>query len=78
MKVISITLALLFISTNATAATHFTPTKYACSGIEQRIDTIKSKMRAGYSTREGEALKAELRELKDKRYACKKKGLSVE
>lgn len=78
MKVISIALTLLFVSTAVTAGTHFKPTEYTCSGIEKRIDTIKSKMRAGYSSREGEVLKAQLRELKDQRYACKKKGLSVE
>lgn len=77
MKKICISLSLLFIANSAFAKFNFEPTQYKCSGIELRIERINSKMRAGYTAREGERLKEELRTLKKQRYACKKKGLSV-
>jgi hypothetical protein len=70
-------LPLLLTATYSLADSDFTPSKYRCAGIEQRIDNINSKMRAGYSTREGEQLKNQLRNLKKQRYECKKKGFSV-
>ena len=63
-------LPLLLTATYSLADSDFALSKYRCAGIEQRIDNINSKMRAGYSTREGE-------QLKKQRYECKKKGLSV-
>ena len=70
-------LLLLVAATYSFAGSNFTPSKYQCTGIEQRIDNINSKMRAGYSAREGEQLKNQLRNLKKQRYECKKKGFSV-
>lgn len=70
-------LLLLVAATYSFAGSNFTPSKYQCAGIEQRIDNINSKMRAGYSGREGEQLKNQLRNLKQQRYECKKKGFSV-
>lgn len=70
-------LLLLVAATYSFAGSNFTPSKYQCAGIEQRIDNINSKMRAGYSAREGEQLKNQLRNLKKQRYECKKKGFSV-
>ena len=70
-------LLLLVAATYSFAGSNFTPSKYQCAGIEQRIDKINSKMRAGYSAREGEQLKNQLRNLKKQRYECKKKGFSV-
>ncbi len=75
----TIALALFMLAaTNSVANSKFTPSKYQCSGIEKRIDTINSRMRAGYSMREGEQLKEQLRSLKKQRYECKKKGFSVD
>ena len=69
---------LILTATYSSASSGFTPSKSQCAGIEQRIDDINSRMRAGYSTREGEQLKERLRNLKKQRYECKKKGFSVE
>ncbi len=75
----TITLILLMLTvTYSSANSGFTPSKYQCAGIEQKIDNINSRMRAGYSTQEGEQLKEQLRKLKKQRYECKKKGFSVE
>ncbi|AFS35653.1 hypothetical protein MASE_00380 [Alteromonas macleodii ATCC 27126] len=75
----TIALALFMLAaTNSVANSQFIPSKYQCSGIEKRIDTINSRMRAGYSMREGEQLKEQLRSLKKQRYECKKKGFSVD
>jgi len=71
------TLSLLFISAPSLGNYVFEPSKYNCQGIEKRIDNINSKMRAGYSSREGERLKEELRQLKKQRNSCKSKGFSV-
>lgn len=70
-------LLLLVAATYSFAGSNFTPSKYQCAGIDQRIDNINSKMRAGYSAREGEQLKNQLRSLKQQRYECQKKGFSV-
>lgn len=55
-----ITISLLLSSISSQASYEFEPSKYKCRGIEKRIDIIQSKMRAGYTTREGERLKQEL------------------
>ena len=78
MKKITILIPLMLTATYSFANSGFTPSKYQCSGIEQRIDKINSRMRAGYSTKEGEQLKQQLRDLKKQRNECKKKGFSVE
>ena len=67
-------LLLLVAATYSFAGSNFTPSKYQCAGIEQRIDNINSKMRAGYSTREGEQLKNQLRTLKNNVMSAKRKG----
>ncbi len=72
-----ITLSLIFVSAPLLASYEFEPSKYSCQGIEKRIDKINSKMRAGYSSREGERLKDELRQLKKQRNSCKSKGFST-
>lgn len=56
----------------------FKPSKTACAGIDKQIDRVNSKLRAGYSIREGERLKEDLRMLKSKRYSCTRMGFSVE
>ena len=73
----TISLFLLLVSTTTLANDRFTPSEYTCAGIEKRIDHINSRMRAGYSAKEGERLKQELRALKKQRDVCKKKGFAV-
>jgi len=77
MNKTTISLFLFLVSTTTLAKDRFTPSDYACAGIEKRIDHINSRMRAGYSTKEGERLKQELRALKKQRDMCKKKGFAV-
>tara|TARA_Y100000296_G_scaffold44761_1_gene51335 strand:- start:161 stop:403 length:243 start_codon:yes stop_codon:yes gene_type:complete len=78
MKKTTTLILLMLTATYSFANSSFTPSKYQCSGIEQRIDKINSKMRAGYNIREGEQLKEQLRNLKKQRNECKKKGFSVD
>lgn len=63
---------------SASANASFEPTQYSCAGIESKIDKIKDKMRSGYSIKEGEILKEQLRQLRSNRNECQKKRLSVE
>lgn len=77
MNKLIILITILFISSPAFSVSNFEPSKYNCSGIEKRIKNINSKMRSGYSAREGERLREELRILKEHHYACKKKRFST-
>ncbi|MEQ5805830.1 hypothetical protein J3369_00275 [Alteromonas sp. NFXS44] len=56
----------------------FQPSTYQCAGVEQQIKQINSKMRAGYSSREGEKFREDLRRLKSHRDSCKKAGFKVD
>ncbi|WP_159579908.1 hypothetical protein [Alteromonas sp. KUL106] len=78
MKKTSTLILLMLTASYSFANSDFKPSKYQCSGIEQRIEKINSRMRAGYSTKEGEQLKEQLRSLKKQRNECKKKGFSVD
>ena len=42
--------------------------KLACAAVKEKIRTIESKMRAGYTRAQGEKYEARLRELKTKRH----------
>jgi hypothetical protein len=42
--------------------------KLACDAVKEKIRTIESKMRSGYTRAQGERYEAKLRELKTKRY----------
>ncbi|MBD3587607.1 hypothetical protein HHX48_17855 [Salinimonas sp. HHU 13199] len=55
----------------------FSPSKYGCAGIDKEIKLVNDRLRAGYTLREGERLKEELRELKHKRFSCRHAGFSV-
>ncbi len=71
--------SILFITLTAHSAEHdFTPTKYACTNIDKKIKNVNDRLRSGYTIREGERLKEELRELKHKRFSCRHAGFSVE
>ena len=49
------------------AVAHDKCDKAACAVVKQKIRTIESKMRAGYTRAQGERYEAKLRELKAKR-----------
>ncbi|HPF26826.1 MAG TPA: hypothetical protein P5528_10695 [Steroidobacteraceae bacterium] len=42
--------------------------KRRCAALQQQIDRLDSRLRAGYSVRQGEALRAKRRQLKDEYY----------
>lgn len=42
--------------------------KAECAKIREKIRTIESRMRAGYTNRQGEKYKEQLRQLKARRY----------
>ncbi|MFC4699583.1 hypothetical protein ACFO4O_05365 [Glaciecola siphonariae] len=70
-------LSLLTVSIKAHAKQAFTPSEYACNGIDKKIENINSSMRKGYTASQGERYREALRTLKKKRFSCKKKGYSV-
>ena len=75
MNKTTISLFLFLVSTTTLAKDRFTPSDYACAGIEKRIDHINSRMRAGYSAKEGERLKQELRALKKTEGCVQEEGV---
>lgn len=79
MKLITL-LPLLFVAASFqtfAGTPDFKPSKSTCAGIDQQIERINDRLRAGYRVREGERLKEDLRTLKSKRYSCTSKGYSV-
>lgn len=50
------------------AEAHNKRDKAACAEVKQKIRTIESKMRSGYTRAQGERYEARLRELRAKRY----------
>ena len=60
---------LLLISLGLTASTAVGKVdKVACAEVKEKIRTIESRMRAGYTRAQGERYEERLRELKAKRY----------
>jgi len=49
----------------------------SCLGTDKKIALIQSKLRHGYNLKQGEKLKAKLRQLKKKQYQCKKRRLKT-
>ncbi len=50
-----------------------TAERIACEAkIQPKLDTIESKLRAGYSARQGESLRAQRRKLEEQRLRCRK------
>ena len=67
MKAATATLiALTLLSTAAWARSDCE--KLACDAVKEKIRTIETKMRAGYTRAQGERYEARLRELKAQRY----------
>jgi len=65
----SLTRLLLLISLGLTASTAIGKVdKAACAEVKEKIRTIESRMRAGYTRAQGERYEERLRELKAKRY----------
>ena len=48
-----------------------------CKVSESKIEKINKQLRAGYSNKQGEKLKAKLRKLKDLKYSCRQKGFAT-
>lgn len=62
----------------ASAADSFTPTEKRCFKVQEQIDKIDSKLRAGVSANTGETLKDRLRTYKYRRYQCQKERFKTE
>ena len=59
---------LFLVLLNAPADAHGNRDKALCAEVKEKIRTIESKMRSGYTRAQGEKYEARLRELKAKRY----------
>jgi hypothetical protein len=64
----SITWMLLVICLSLSAEVVGKVDKTACAEVKEKIRTIESRMRAGYTRAQGERYEERLRELKAKRY----------
>lgn len=60
-----------------TAKAEFTPSERTCTGLDKKIKTLVSKMRAGYKIKQGERYRAKLKQFKNHRYQCKQKRFDV-
>jgi len=58
----------LLLFANPLAMAHGDRDKAECTIVKERIRTIQSKMRAGYTRAQGEKYEAQLRELRVKRH----------
>lgn len=58
---------LLFLAQSPVSA-HNKCDKAQCAAVKEKIRTIESKMRSGYTRAQGERYEAKLRELRAKRY----------
>jgi hypothetical protein len=67
-----ILVTMLSISTTALAKRELPVNRYNCENVEYKIDVVKERQRKGYSTKEGEKLRAKLKELKELDRNCKK------
>jgi len=68
-------LSTMLLANFAIATSKYQVNKYQCKNVTSEIAEIDNKLRAGYSVKRGEELKAELRKLKSIKYTCKQKGL---
>ena len=59
---------MLFLLELAPAEAHNKCDKAMCAEVKEKIRTIESKMRSGYTRAQGERYESKLRELKTKRY----------
>jgi hypothetical protein len=70
-----ILIAILPVSTTVFAKKELPANRYSCQKVEYKIDTVKERQRKGYSSKQGEKLRYDLRLLKDLKKNCKKKKL---
>ena len=61
-------LSLLVLVTQSPAVAHDKCNKAECAALNEKIRTIESKMRSGYTRAQGERFESRLRELRAKRY----------
>ena len=61
-------LSLLVVFALPPAAAHDKCAKAECAAVKEKIRTIESKMRSGYTRAQGERFEAKLRELRARRY----------
>lgn len=61
-------LLLIFLTWQSPAEAHNSCAKAQCAEVKEKIRTIESKMRAGYTYAQGRKYEDKLRELKAKRY----------
>lgn len=57
--------------TSNSGATATTSNEAACANVDRRIDLLNARMRQGYGRAEGERLRAEWHDLKQRRYALR-------
>ncbi|TQV71605.1 hypothetical protein FLL45_20870 [Aliikangiella marina] len=48
-----------------------------CKGLDEKINTVKEKLKNGYTSGRGEGLKKKLRELRSLHHTCRNKGYST-
>ena len=70
-----ILVAMLPISTSVLAKKELPVNRYSCQNVEYKMDSIKERQRKGYSSKEGEKLRAKLKELKELERNCKKQKI---
>ncbi|MDH3612296.1 MAG: hypothetical protein OEU90_01255 [Gammaproteobacteria bacterium] len=59
---------LLLLAAQPPASAHNKCDKAECAVVKEKIRTIESKMRSGYTRAQGERYESQLRELRAKRY----------
>jgi hypothetical protein len=71
----NILLSIFLCSMMSTAVASSAPliTKKSCASVSNKISSINSQMRSGYSVQQGERLRNKERDLKNIRDKCKKK-----
>ena len=73
-----LSIALIYaISSGAFAANNYPITKYRCSKVSGKIDHLNRLLRAGYSGKQGERYRGDLRLLKKQRRGCKQKRFDI-
>jgi hypothetical protein len=70
-----ILVAMLPISTSVLAKKELPVNRYSCQNVEYKMGSIKERQRKGYSSKEGEKLRAKLKELKELERNCKKQKI---
>jgi hypothetical protein len=72
-----ILVAVLTVSTDVLAKKELPVNRYNCQNVEYKIDNVKERQRKGYSSKQGERLRSNLKLLKELERNCKKKNLAT-